>query len=114
MRDARSVPATREIRWDGFFNARDLGGLPTRAGQTTRHGVFVRSADLRFVTEAGWRAARDYGIRTVLDLRNDDEVMAGPQWWRGRATSPAAQPNAANPFTQTLTASRSHSTMSRT
>jgi hypothetical protein len=74
MHDPYWVTVSRDIRWDGFFNARDLGGLQTRTGRTTRPGAFVRSADLRFVTNEGWRAARDYGIRTVLDLRNDDEI----------------------------------------
>ena len=64
----------RRITWEGFFNTRDLGGLPTRHGRTTRHGAFVRSADLRFVTAEGWRAAHDAGVRTVVDLRNPDEI----------------------------------------
>ena len=64
----------RAIDWDGFYNTRDLGGLPTRSGGATRHGAFIRSAGLRFVTDAGWGAARDFGIRTIVDLRNDDEI----------------------------------------
>ncbi len=60
--------------WDGFFNTRDLGGLPIRGGGTTRFGAFIRSADLRFVTEAGWHEARRAGVRTVVDLRNADEI----------------------------------------
>lgn len=36
--------------------------------------MFVRSSILRGVTEAGWRAAYDFGCRTIIDLRNDDEV----------------------------------------
>jgi len=64
----------RVIGWDGFYNTRDLGGLPTRSGGVTRHGAFIRSAGLRFVTDAGWGAARDFGIRTIVDLRNDDEI----------------------------------------
>lgn len=34
------------------------------------------------MTEAGWRAAVDAGVRTVLDLRNDDEVPAHPPYAR--------------------------------
>lgn len=69
---------SRQITWEGFFNTRDLGGLPTRHGRTTRPGVFIRSADLRFVTVEGWRAAYDAGVRTVVDLRNPDEVRPVP------------------------------------
>jgi protein-tyrosine phosphatase len=68
----------RDIAWNGFYNARDLGGLPTRDGRVTRHGSLIRSADLCFVTEDGWRAAYEAGVRTVLDLRNDDEVASAP------------------------------------
>jgi protein-tyrosine phosphatase len=69
---------TRDITWDGFHNARDLGGLATRDGRVTRHGALIRSADLCFVTPAGWRAAQEAGVRTVIDLRNDDEVASAP------------------------------------
>lgn len=64
----------RALHWEGFFNTRDLGGLPTQSGGTTRRGAFIRSADLRFVTDVGWCAARDSGIRTIIDLRNDEEI----------------------------------------
>jgi hypothetical protein len=54
---------------EGFFNARDLGGLPTRDARVTDRGALIlRSADPRFVTEAGWRAAHHTGVRTVIDL----------------------------------------------
>jgi protein-tyrosine phosphatase len=68
------VTAIRDVTWDGFFNARDLSGLPTRSGPTTRFGVFIRSADLRFVTDRGWDDAREAGVRTIVDLRNADEI----------------------------------------
>ncbi|MET9794732.1 tyrosine-protein phosphatase [Nocardiopsis alba] len=64
----------RQITWDGFFNTRDLGGLPTRRGGTTRRGAFIRAADLRFVTAEGWRSAYEAGVRTIVDLRNPDEI----------------------------------------
>lgn len=64
------------MRWEGFYNARDLGGLPLRDGRSTRSGAFYRSATVDFVTESGWREAYEAGVRTVIDLRNDDEVDA--------------------------------------
>lgn len=74
------MSASREITWEGFLNARDLGGLPTRDGHLTRRGELIRSADPRLVTEAGWQAAAGAGVRTIIDLRNDDEIRpdAGP------------------------------------
>ena len=62
------------MTWEGFFNTRDLGGLPTRSDHTTRNGAFFRAADLRFVTDVGWSQARESGVRTIVDLRNADEI----------------------------------------
>lgn len=70
------MTATREVGWEGFVNARDLGGLPTRDGGTTRFRALYRSAMVDFVTRQGWQQAYDAGVRTVVDLRNDDEVDA--------------------------------------
>src|SRR5215212_7502295 len=67
----------RHLDWDGCCNVRDLGGLRTRDGRTTRRGVLVRADSLARLREAGWAALWDYGIRTVLDLRNDNELASG-------------------------------------
>lgn len=67
----------RAITWEGFHNARDLGGLPTVSGGITRYGRLIRSADTRFITAAGWEAARAAGVRAVIDLRNPDEATPG-------------------------------------
>ena len=69
---------SRHLDWDGCFNARDLGGLPTGDARVTRWGAVVRSDHLDELTPEGWRAVKAYGIRTVVDLRNDDERTA----WR--------------------------------
>ncbi|WP_435109834.1 tyrosine-protein phosphatase [Nocardiopsis synnemataformans] len=69
---------SRKITWEGFFNTRDLGGLPNRNGRSVRQGAFIRSADPRFVTEKGWQTAYDAGVRTVVDLRNPDEIRPAP------------------------------------
>lgn len=73
------MSTTRAVTWEGFFNTRDLGGLPTSSGHPTRHGAFFRSADLRFVTDAGWSQARKSGVRTIVDLRNADEIWPTAQ-----------------------------------
>ncbi|RSN54173.1 protein-tyrosine-phosphatase [Amycolatopsis sp. WAC 04182] len=68
------MSTSRAVSWEGFYNTRDLGGLPTRSGQATRYGAFFRAADLRFVTDEGWSQARQSGVRTIVDLRNADEI----------------------------------------
>jgi protein tyrosine/serine phosphatase len=66
------------LDWQGCLNVRDLGGLPTADGGTTRMGALVRADAPDRLTPAGWQALRDYGIRTIVDLRNDDELGPAP------------------------------------
>jgi protein-tyrosine phosphatase len=64
----------RHLAWEGAFNARDLGGLRTRDGRSTRFGAIVRSDSLATLTAAGWSALLEHGVRTIIDLRNDEEI----------------------------------------
>jgi protein-tyrosine phosphatase len=73
-----SPPKTRDLVWDGCLNVRDLGGLPTAGGGETRYGAVVRADSVSLLSEEGWRALVDYGIRTVLDLRGDHEREDDP------------------------------------
>lgn len=63
----------RHLDWDGCFNVRDLGGLRTSDGRETRWGAVVRADALDGLTAAGWAALCEHGVRTIIDLRNDDE-----------------------------------------
>jgi protein-tyrosine phosphatase len=68
-----SAIAGRHLDWDGCFNVRDLGGLGATGGRETRCGAVVRADSLDQLTAAGWAALSEHGVRTVIDLRNDDE-----------------------------------------
>ena len=68
----------RDLDWEGCLNVRDLGGHPTQDGGETRYGRVVRADSVRQLTDAGWRAVADYGIRTVVDLRGDYELRDDP------------------------------------
>jgi protein-tyrosine phosphatase len=70
----------RWIELDGAVNVRDLGGLRTEVGGTTRPGVLLRSDNLQGLSEKDVRRLLDdHGIRTVLDLRTPTEVRSeGP------------------------------------
>ena len=69
---------SRDLVWDGCLNVRELGGLPTRDGDETRLGAVVRADSVRQLSDEGWQALVDHGIRTVVDLRGDDERAADP------------------------------------
>ena len=59
----------RHLTWDGCSNVRDLGGLGR-----IRHGALVRADALQQLSAEGWRALERHGIRTIVDLRNPDEI----------------------------------------
>ena len=69
---------TRTLAWDGCLNVRDLGGHPTDDGAVTRFGSVVRADSVRQLSDEGWRALVDYGIKTIIDLRLDEELEADP------------------------------------
>ena len=69
----------RQLDWEGGLNVRDLGGLRTRDGGETARGAVVRSGSPDGLSQRGWEALRAYGIRTIVDLRNDDERDAEPR-----------------------------------
>jgi protein tyrosine/serine phosphatase len=60
--------------WEGCVNVRDLGGLPTEDGRRTRLGGVVRSDNVRRLTDAGWRALAEHGVRRIVDLRFPEEL----------------------------------------
>ncbi len=69
---------SRELVWDGCLNVRDLGGHRTEDGAETKYGAIVRADSVRQLTEEGWEELVDYGIRTVVDLRMDEEREEDP------------------------------------
>jgi protein-tyrosine phosphatase len=66
--------AERDLSWDGCANVRDLGGMPTQDGRETRRRAVIRADGLDRLTGRGWSALVAYGVRTVIDLRNEDEL----------------------------------------
>jgi protein-tyrosine phosphatase len=78
----------RRIRLPGTVNLRDVGGYPAGsrggtggggpAGETVRWGTLLRSDALHRLDDSGRTALSALGLRTVIDLRTDEEVRAAP------------------------------------
>jgi protein-tyrosine phosphatase len=64
---------SRAVAWGNLHNVRDLGGLAFGSGSTV-HGRFFRGPRLDGMDAAGWADLRAAGVRTIVDLRNDDEI----------------------------------------
>lgn len=63
---------------DGATNVRDLGGYPTANGGQTAFHRFLRADGLGKLTAFDKKFLYDYGVRTVIDLRDASEAQATP------------------------------------
>ena len=68
------------LELQGAVNVRDVGGLPTVDGRTTRSGVLLRSDNLQDLTEDDVaQLLEQRGLKTVIDLRSGGELhLTGP------------------------------------
>jgi len=59
-------------------NFRDLGGIGTASGKTTRWGLLYRSGRLSFLSDEELAHFSEMGIGNIIDLRSHDEISAHP------------------------------------
>jgi protein tyrosine/serine phosphatase len=72
------VTAGRVLTWDACVNVRDLGGFATEDGGRTSHGAIVRADTIARLSDSGWAALVEHGVRRIVDLRFHDEREADP------------------------------------
>lgn len=74
------MTSERWIDLTGAANVRDLGGLPTHDGRTTKYGQALRSDNLQGLTAADIdRLVHQIGVTDVIDLRTGAELqLEGP------------------------------------
>ncbi|MEO1439841.1 MAG: tyrosine-protein phosphatase [Chloroflexota bacterium] len=75
---SKLLPEHRHIPLDGVHNLRDLGGYATTHGMQTRWHRFFRADGLHALTEPAQQTLVDVGLRTVIDLRNQQELDEKP------------------------------------
>src|SRR3954468_15212946 len=68
----------RNLIVEGSYNVRDLGGYPTADDQTTHWKVFIRAGSLSDVSPEGCQYLNDYGVKTIIDLRDEWEAEMFP------------------------------------
>jgi len=64
-----NMKRNRILTWEGCNNVRDLGGMDASNGNKTRWGAVVRGDQPSRLTENGWSALYEHGIRTIVSLR---------------------------------------------
>ncbi len=68
----------QNIPMETLRNLRDMGGYRTADGGYVRPGLLYRSADLFELVDSDHDALTRMGIRTVFDLRTDEERVVRP------------------------------------
>lgn len=71
------IAGERSVGLQGATNFRDLGGYPGTGGARTRWGRMFR-ADALVLEESDFEAFRLLGVRSIVDLRSDDEREVTP------------------------------------
>lgn len=74
--DEEALP--RVLALQGCSNLRDLGGYRAADGRRVRYGLVFRSASLAGLTETDMPVFGATGIRTVCDLRGENEAARAP------------------------------------
>jgi protein-tyrosine phosphatase len=72
------IQLERYIPLEGAFNTRDLGGYTTADGSVTRWRTLLRSGSLSRLNEEGQEKLLELGLRTVIDLRHEQETKLYP------------------------------------
>ena len=67
-------PDTQLITELALINCRELGGMPLNGGKIFRKGLFVRSGSPEYLNSEQIHKVKDYGVKTVIDLRAVEEL----------------------------------------
>lgn len=57
-----------------LINCRELGGMALAGGKVFRNGLFLRSGSPEWLNADQIQQVKDYGVKTVIDLRGTDEL----------------------------------------
>jgi protein-tyrosine phosphatase len=66
------------LKLEATCNTRDLGGYKTLDGKVTKYKVFLRSDDTDELTENDIKTLKNYGVKTVIDMRDKAEIAEHP------------------------------------
>lgn len=78
----RAAPAPcRHLKFEGGCNFRDIGGYAAADGRTVKWGQVYRTGVLSYFTGNDHSALLDLGVRTICDLRREEERGREPTRW---------------------------------
>ena len=76
-----SMSYRRLLPLEGGSNFRDLGGYRTADGKTVARGMLFRSGAMTALTDADMAYLDRFGIKTIVDLRSNEEIGLYPNHW---------------------------------
>ena len=68
----------RHVAVVGTYNMRDIGGYHAAGSRVTRWRTLLRADALHRLDDTSHQSLREIGVRTVVDLRSDEEVRRSP------------------------------------
>lgn len=68
----------RRLPFTQNYNLRELGGIPISLTKEITYHQFLRADALLELTDKEIKFLKDYGIKVIIDLRNDLELMKKP------------------------------------
>ncbi len=72
------IPRERSMNLKNAPNARDTGGYPAMDGMIMGRKLLYRSGKLSEITETECNVIQRAGIKTIIDLRSDEERKSAP------------------------------------
>ena len=67
-------PDDQRLFFDDLINCRELGGMPGANGVVFRKGILLRSGSPQLASERAFRELKEFGVKTVIDLRSEAEL----------------------------------------
>ncbi|MBR2549761.1 MAG: tyrosine-protein phosphatase [Clostridiales bacterium] len=67
-------PDSQLVKELALINCRELGGMPLAGDKTFRTGIFLRSGSPEWLTAGQINEVKEYGVKTVIDLRAVEEL----------------------------------------
>lgn len=68
----------QQLAIQGTYNIRDLGGISVSDGRSIKPNVVLRSGNLDKLPPTSQQVLIDYGVKTIIDLRDEWEVEHYP------------------------------------
>jgi protein-tyrosine phosphatase len=86
------IAGARHLKLTGTFNARDAGGYPLAGHTMMRRGALLRSDKLARLDGTARQTLAAMGLRTIVDLREDEELDIAPDALDGLDVTVAHRP----------------------